>query len=92
MHIRENVILSDTDYNLLCQINKFVEEIFYYNSGKIRSVPVLTDDTTWKTKHPLEPTIRENLKKILNNREDNFLKITITVEEIVTWNEPYRVV
>lgn len=38
--LNKNVILSDTNFSLLCEINKLVEEGFYYSAGKIRTVQV----------------------------------------------------
>ncbi len=34
--LNKNVISSDTNYALLCEINKMIEEGFYYSAGKIK--------------------------------------------------------
>ncbi len=64
--LNKNVILSNTNFALLCEINKMVEEGFYYTAGKIRSVPVIIGGTTWKTDLPIESIIKEELQEILN--------------------------
>lgn len=69
--LNKNVILSDTNFSLLCEINKIVEEGFYYTAGKIRNVPVTIGGTTWKPDFPIESIIKEELQEILNkNMED----------------------
>ena len=69
--LNKNVILSDTNYSLLCQINKFVEEGFYYTAGKIRSVPVTIGGTNWKPDLPIESVIKEKLEEILNKKKND---------------------
>lgn len=64
--LNENVILSDTNFALLCQINKFILEGFYYNAGKIRSTPVSIGGTNWTPNLPIESTIKEELENIFN--------------------------
>ena len=63
--LNKNVILSETNFGLLCQINKFVEEGFYYSAGKIRSVPVTIGGTKWTPSLPIESIIKEELEDIL---------------------------
>ena len=64
--LNKNVILSDTNFPLLCEINKFVEEVFYYNAGKLRSVPVSIGGTKWAPELPIESIIKENIQNIFN--------------------------
>ena len=64
--LNKNVILSDTNFALLCEINKMVEEGFYYSAGKIRNVPVTIGGTTWKPDLPIESVIKEGLEKIFS--------------------------
>ncbi len=64
--LNKNVILSNTNFNLLCEINKLVEEGFYYTAGKVRNVPVTIGGTTWKPDLPIESIIKEALEEILN--------------------------
>lgn len=69
--LNKNVILSDTNFALLCQINKMVEEGFYYTAGKIRNVPVSIGGTKWTPELPLESVIKEELQDIFNKKMDD---------------------
>ena len=69
--LNKNVILSDTNFALLCEINKMVEEGFYYSAGKIRNVPVTIGGTTWKPDLPIESVIKEELEEIFNKKMDD---------------------
>ena len=64
--LNKNVILSNTNFALLCEINKMVEEGFYYTAGKIRNIPVAISGTTWKPELPIERVIKEDLEEIFN--------------------------
>ena len=75
--LNKNVILSETNFALLCEINKMVEEGFYYSAGKIRNVPVTIGGTSWKPDLPIESMIRENLECILNSKND---EVDIAIE------------
>ncbi len=72
--LNKNVILSDTNFALLCEINKMVEEGFYYTAGKVRNVPVMIGGTTWKPDLPIESVIKEDLKEILDKKIDDIDK------------------
>ena len=63
--LNKNVILSPTNYALLCEINKLIEEGFYYSAGKIRNVPVTIGGTKWQPSLPIESVIKEELEEIL---------------------------
>ena len=65
--LNENVISSNSNFNLLCEINKLVEQGFYYNAGKIRSIPVEIGGTSWKPVIPIESVIKEELEEIFNS-------------------------
>ena len=69
--LNKNVILSDTNFALLCEINKMVEEGFYYSAGKVRNVPVTIGGTTWKLELPIESIIKEELERIFNSEMDD---------------------
>lgn len=69
--LNKNVILSDTNFALLCEINKMVEEGFYYSAGKVRNVPVTIGGTVWKPDFPIESVIREELEKIFVKEMDD---------------------
>ncbi len=66
--LNKNVISSETNFALLCQINKFVEEGFYYNAGKVRSIPVMIGGTKWTPSLPIESVIKEELEKIFQKQ------------------------
>lgn len=74
--LNKDVILSDTNFALLCEINKMVEEGFYYTAGKIRNVPVTIGGTTWKPDLPIESVIKEELEEIFN-KQTNEVDIAI---------------
>ena len=69
--LNKNVILVDTNFALLCEINKMVEEGFYYSAGKVRNVPVNIGGTTWKPDLPIESIIKEELEQIFNKKLDD---------------------
>lgn len=69
--LNKNVILSDTNFTLLCEINKMVEEGFYYTAGKVRNTPVTIGGTTWKPDLPIESIIKEELEKIFSKELDD---------------------
>lgn len=68
--LNPNVILTVPNLSLLCQINKFVEEGFYYTAGKIRSTPVSIGGTDLRPDLPIESVIKEELEEILNSDID----------------------
>lgn len=80
--LNKNVILSDTNFALLCEINKMVEERFYYTAGKIRNVPVTIGGTTWTPELPVESIIKKELQEILNktiNDEDKAIELLLYI-------------
>ena len=64
--LNKNVVLIDTNFALLCEINKMVEEGFYYTAGKVRNTPVTIGWSTCKTDLPIESVIWEELEEILS--------------------------
>ncbi len=66
----KDVIKSPTNFALLCEINKLVEEGFYYNAGKIRTTPVSIGGTDWKPQIPIENDIKDELNEILSKEQD----------------------
>ena len=72
--LNKNVILSPTNFALLCEINKMVEEGFYYSAGKIRNVPVTIGGTKWQPELPIESVIKEELEEILKKNIDDIDK------------------
>ena len=69
--LNKNVILSDTNFALLCEINKMVEEGFYYTAGRVRNTPVTIGGTTWKPDLPIESVIKEELEEIFSKELDD---------------------
>ena len=69
--LNKNVILSDTNFALLCEINKIVEEGFYYSAGKVRNVPVTIGGTTWKPDLPIESVIKEEIERIFTSKMED---------------------
>ncbi len=67
--LEDGVITTKSDFSLLCLINKLVEEGFYYNAGKLRSVPVSIGGTKWKPELPIESIVIEQLTDILNESD-----------------------
>lgn len=75
--LNKNVILSKTDFYLLCEINKFVIDGFYYSAGMLRSTPVKVGGTKWMPNIPIEVDVKEKLNKIINKKES---AINIAIE------------
>ena len=81
--LNKNVILSKTDYNILCSINKFVEEGFYYLAGSLRTTPVKIGGTSWTPELPIEADIKDNLNSILILDIDDVKKSIILLLYVV---------
>ena len=56
---------------LFSQINKLVLEGFYYNAGKVRSIPAKIGGTTWMSSFPIESRVVEELNELLNSELDD---------------------
>ena len=65
--LNKNVIVSKTDYNTLCMINRLVLEGFFYTAGMLRTMPVDIGGTSWKPDIPIEIDIKNDIDKILNS-------------------------
>ncbi|MCM1306870.1 MAG: Fic family protein [Bacteroides sp.] len=63
--LNKNVVLTPTNFAVLCEINKLVEEGFYYSAGKLRTVPVSIGGTAWKPSLPIEADIKDAINAIL---------------------------
>lgn len=72
--LNKNVIMSKTDYSVLCMINRLVEEGFYYSPGMLRTTPVKIGGTSWTPELPDEATIKEDINDILNSNQSNIDK------------------
>ena len=62
--LNKNVVTTKSNFSLLCEINKLIEQGFYYNAGKIRNVPVTIGGTSWKPALPIESIRIEELEQI----------------------------
>lgn len=68
--LNKNVILTPTNYSILCTINKLVEEGFYYNAGQLRNIPVKIGGTSWSPTIPIESDIRDTINEIIKSKKD----------------------
>lgn len=66
----DDVILSPTDYAVLCRIAKLVNEGFFYDGGQLRNVPVAIGGTDYTPPLPEENEVKEQLCQILNSNND----------------------
>lgn len=66
--LNKNVMLTPSDYSILCMINKYIEEGFYYNAGELRTTPVKIGGTSWIPEIPIESDIKNELNSILNKK------------------------
>lgn len=66
--LSKGVIQSETNLGLLMEINRLVEEHFYFNAGKIRNIPVRIGGTKWAPELPIESVIKEELEEIMAKR------------------------
>lgn len=64
------VITSPLDFNIICEINRLIEETFYYNVGKVRTVPVKIGGSTYEPEMPIENIIKEEIAEILSRGID----------------------
>lgn len=69
--LNKNVILTPTNYSILCTINKLVEESFYYNAGNLRSVSVKIGGTSWTPDFPIESDIKDDIYNIISKNIDD---------------------
>lgn len=67
----KDVIQSDTDYYLLCHIAKFVNEGFFFDAGRIRSIPVSIGGSSYIPPIPIESVVKERISEILNSRQSD---------------------
>lgn len=67
--LNKNVIALESDYSILCDINKLIEEGFYYSAGMVRSVPVKIGGTKWVPDLPMLSDIKEDINRIVNQKK-----------------------
>lgn len=62
-----DVIQAETNLDLLCYIARLVNDGFFHDGGKIRSVPVAIGGSTYKPPLPFEPVVRQQISEILHS-------------------------
>lgn len=65
-----DVVQAKSDYYLLCHIAKLVNEGFFSDGGRIRSVPVSIGGSTYKPPLPDESIVKERIDEILTSGKD----------------------
>lgn len=72
-----DVIQAKSDYYLLCHIAKLVNEGFFADGGRIRSIPVTIGGSSYKPPMPIESVVKEKIQEILASEKDT---IDIAIE------------
>ncbi len=62
----KDVISYPTNLSILCHIAKLINEGFYQDGGKIRSVPVTIGGTSYIPPLPIENVVKENISSIVD--------------------------
>lgn len=70
----KDVLQSRSDYYMLCHIAKLVNEGFYSNGGRIRSVPVTIGGSSYIPQLPVENAVKERIDSILRSGSDDIDK------------------
>lgn len=70
----KDVISSPSSYYLSQYIAKLVNEGFYYDGGKIRSVPVTIKGSKYVPSIPIESVVKDEIATILKNEMDDIDK------------------
>lgn len=69
-----NVIQARSDYYLLCHIAKLVNEGFFNDGGRIRSIPVKIGGCKYIPPIPIETMVKERISEILNSENSDIDK------------------
>ena len=72
-----DVIHVDSNYYLLCNIAKLVNEGFFHDGGRIRGVPVSIGGTQYVPPLPVETQVIESINEILRSDKD---KVDIAID------------
>ena len=64
-----DVVASQCDYYLLCQIARLVNDGFYRDGGAIRKVPVMIGGSSYVPPLPVEYDVKERIKEIVSGSE-----------------------
>lgn len=68
-----------TNYAVLCQINKIVEDGFSLTAGRIRSVPVQIRGSKYLPPIPFEDQVKKDIDDILNNLDGIDLAVNLVL-------------
>ncbi len=66
-----DLINYPTNYYVLCQINRIVEDGFSLTAGKIRNVPVTIGRSSYIPPMPFEEQVKQDLSDILSRKEED---------------------
>ena len=66
----KDVLLSKTDYYMLTVIAKLVNEGFFMDGGKIRSVPVYIGGSAYRPPIPYETDVRQAVDRIVSKKDE----------------------
>ena len=70
----KNVIQAKSDLAVLSHIARLVNEGFFYDGGKIRSVPVTIGGSSYVPPLPIESQIREEIEEIVDSDKNDIEK------------------
>ena len=70
----KDVLISETDYYILCHIAGMINEGFYTNGGTIRSIPVTIGGTKYVPPLPIEADVKDAINSILDAKESAAVK------------------
>ncbi|PIE78283.1 MAG: cell filamentation protein Fic [Candidatus Delongbacteria bacterium] len=65
----KDVISYGSDYSILCNIAKLINQDFYVNGGQARKLPVSIGGSSYIPPIPEEDKVKEEIKRILNSKK-----------------------
>jgi len=86
----KNVTSSKTDYYLSSYIAKLINEGFYLDGGRIRSLPVTIGGTNYVPPIPIEFDVKEKIEKIINSSNkdiDKAIELCLYVMKTQIFND-----
>ncbi|MDO4545794.1 MAG: cell filamentation protein Fic [Bacillota bacterium] len=72
-----DVVQSDSNYYLLCHVAKLINEGFYMDGGRIRSIPVTIGGSSYIPTIPIEADVKEKIEDIKRVEGD---EINVAIE------------
>lgn len=70
----EDVMQAESDYYLLCHIAKLINEGFYTNGGRVRSVPAKIGGCSYTPPIPVEGDVKDAISDILTSPKEDIDK------------------